>query len=89
MIGGLIAAFDAARRGAAVLQRTFPPARLATKPVSCPVCLETATQGVLMDGCGHGFCLTCMTDWCLASLESGRATLCPMCRGGDAAPVSA
>lgn len=78
MLSGVLGAVDLVRR----VTRAFPHARVATKPVACPICLETVppTHAVVMDACTHAFCLACMTDWCLTSMREGRTTRCPMCR---------
>lgn len=47
----------------------------------CNICFEDMTMPCRIVGCGHTFCLKCMTKW------TERHTTCPMCRG-DTAPLT-
>ena len=46
----------------------------------CAICLDTPTRPVLLDGCFHDFCFSCMEEW-IRVCGTTPAT-CPLCKTG-------
>jgi hypothetical protein len=48
---------------------------------SCSVCFQPfTTQGKIITGCGHRYCLKCFICWLLHEVGNGRSIKCMLCR---------
>ncbi|KAK7017020.1 hypothetical protein VNI00_018747 [Paramarasmius palmivorus] len=49
---------------------------LVKQAVMCKICFEVMVDAVLVEGCGHSFCASCIDSWADNSIRED----CPVCR---------
>ncbi|KAJ3041272.1 hypothetical protein HDV00_009665 [Rhizophlyctis rosea] len=62
------------------------------RAMECPVCLDTITDGVILNTCGHVYCQECLTAHSNANPNLDARKTCPTCRGeidlGSTIPIA-